>query len=212
MFPQKRQIIGEIDSETYTLGQKIERDADAAMSLVSLSHTPLERRLYAAMLTSRAIAENGETFTARRLMEITGITSLSTIRRGLEGLVSKLSVERAAARTSNGGRDHSVAYSVVAPPDVIARRDEEGIATYGNGVDRAVPNRSLERVVQRVLERNNLSPREEQVALCCAEGLTNAEIGLRLMVSEQTVKFHLRNIYVKFGVRRRAELISRLLM
>lgn len=212
MFPQKRQIVAEIDSETYTLGEKIEHDTDAAMTLVSLSHSPLERRLYSAMLASRASNHNGETFTARRLMEITGMTSLSTIRRGLEGLVSKLSVERAAARTGNGGRDHSVAYRVVSPTDVMARRDVEGISTYGNGVDRAVPSRSLERVVQRVLAKNNLSPREEQVALCCAEGLTNAEIGSRLMVSEQTVKFHLRNIYVKFGVKRRAELISRLLM
>jgi len=48
--------------------------------------------------------------------------------------------------------------------------------------------------------------------LCCAEGLTNAEIGARLLITEQTVKFHLRNIFVKFGVKRRAELISRLLM
>jgi DNA-binding CsgD family transcriptional regulator len=57
-----------------------------------------------------------------------------------------------------------------------------------------------------------LSRREAQVALCCVEGLTNAEIGTRLSVTEQTVKFHLRNIFVKFKVKRRAELISRLLM
>jgi DNA-binding CsgD family transcriptional regulator len=67
-------------------------------------------------------------------------------------------------------------------------------------------------VLQRVVEDKNLSRREAQVALCCAEGLTNAEIGARLLVTEQTVKFHLRNIFVKFGVKRRAELISRLLM
>ncbi len=213
MFPQKRQIGAEIESETYTLGEKIETTAEAATSLVALSHTPIERRLYSAMLSSSDMPANGSaTFTARRLMEMTGITSLSTIRRGLEGLVSKLSVERAAARTSNGGRDHSIAYRVVAPHDVIARRDEEGIHTYRNGIDRKVSTSSLERVIQRVLENNNLSRREAQVALCCAEGLTNAEIGMRLMVTEQTVKFHLRNIYVKFGVRRRAELISRLLM
>jgi len=42
------------------------------------------------------------------------------------------------------------------------------------------------------------------------EGLTNAAIGTRLQVSEQTVKFHLRNIFVKFGVKRRAELVSRM--
>jgi len=64
--------------------------------------------------------------------------------------------------------------------------------------------------VRRVVDGHNLSRREAQVALCCAQGLTNAAIGIRLQVSEQTVKFHLRNIFVKFGVKRRAELISRL--
>jgi DNA-binding CsgD family transcriptional regulator len=62
------------------------------------------------------------------------------------------------------------------------------------------------------MENTSLSRREAQVALCCVEGLTNAEIGLRLLVTEQTVKFHLRNIFVKFGVKRRGELIFRLLM
>ena len=76
----------------------------------------------------------------------------------------------------------------------------------------ALVNRSFERVIQRVVENKNLSRREAQVALCCVEGLTNAEIGLRLLVSEQTVKFHLRHIFIKFGVKRRAELISRLLL
>ncbi|OLE51090.1 MAG: hypothetical protein AUG51_24820 [Acidobacteria bacterium 13_1_20CM_3_53_8] len=65
--------------------------------------------------------------------------------------------------------------------------------------------------MERVVGLNNLSRREAQVALCCAEGLTNAEIGDKLHVTEQTVKFHLRHIFVKFGVKRRAELVSRLL-
>jgi DNA-binding CsgD family transcriptional regulator len=41
--------------------------------------------------------------------------------------------------------------------------------------------------------------------------MTNAEIGLRLKVSEQTIKFHLKNVFSKMGVRRRTELVSRLL-
>jgi DNA-binding CsgD family transcriptional regulator len=44
------------------------------------------------------------------------------------------------------------------------------------------------------------------------EGLSNAEIGKRLQISEQTVKSHLRRVFDKFGVRRRTELVSRLLM
>jgi DNA-binding CsgD family transcriptional regulator len=95
---------------------------------------------------------------------------------------------------------------------VLARREAHGIKSYANGIESSAHSHSFQRVIQRVAENRNLSRREVQVALCCVEGLTNAEIGARLQVSEQTVKFHLRHIFVKFGVKRRAELISRLLL
>ena len=214
MFPQKRQISAEADPKTYPLGEQNERANDGpAKALVTLSHTPVERRLYASMLIANDGDTNGgQRFTVRGLMQLTGIQSLSTVRRGLEGLVTKCSVERETRSTTDGPRDQSVAYRVVPPEEVIARRHEKGfISAYGNGM----PNgsaRSFERVIQRVAEMKNLSRREAEVALCCVEGLTNAEIGERLTVTEQTVKFHLRHIFIKFGVKRRAELISRLLL
>jgi DNA-binding CsgD family transcriptional regulator len=223
MFPQKVKNIAEIDSKTYPLGEKIEHPADeASLALVALSHTPVERRLYAAMLAAinraNELPENHladdrpPVFTVRALMDLTGIVSLSTIRRGLEGLVTKFSIEREVKANGNGTRDHTSAYRVFPPEQVIARREERGMKSYAKGIDSGVGGRAFERVIQRVVENKNLSRREAQVALCCVEGLTNAEIGLRLMVSEQTVKFHLRHIFIKFGVRRRAELISRLLL
>jgi len=223
MFPQKAKTIAEIDSKTYPLGEKIEHAADeASLALVALSHTPVERRLYAAMLAEiSAASERPENllseirppvFTVRTLMDLTGIVSLSTIRRGLEGLVTKFSIEREVKANGNGTREHTSAYRVFPPEQVIARREERGMKSYAKGIDSGVGGRAFERVIQRVVENKNLSRRESQVALCCVEGLTNAEIGLRLMVSEQTVKFHLRHIFIKFGVRRRAELISRLLL
>jgi len=223
MFPQKAKSIAEIDSKTYPLGEKIEHPADeASLALVALSHTPVERRLYAAMLAGANGADDRPendlaedrppVFTVRTLMDLTGIVSLSTIRRGLEGLVSKFSIEREVKANGNGTRDHTSAYRVFPPDQVIARREERGMKSYAKGIESGVGGRAFERVIQRVVENKNLSRREAQVALCCVEGLTNAEIGLRLMVSEQTVKFHLRHIFIKFGVRRRAELISRLLL
>ncbi len=217
MFPQKSQISAKVDPETYPLGEQNERRATdgPARALVALSHSPVERRLYASMLVALDGVSNGgnggQLFTVRSLMELTGIQSLSTVRRGLEGLVSKFSVEREGRAHADGPRDQSVAYRVFPPEQVIARRNENGFVTYGKGITSG-SDRSFERVIQRVAENRNLSRREAQVALCCVEGLTNAEIGLRLMVSEQTVKFHLRHIFVKFGVKRRAELISRLLL
>jgi DNA-binding NarL/FixJ family response regulator len=38
-----------------------------------------------------------------------------------------------------------------------------------------------------------------------ARGLSNREIGEQLWISEQTVKFHLRNIYRKLGFSSRTE-------
>ena len=218
MYPQKAKSIAEVEPKTYPLGEKFEQADGTASALVALSHTPVERRVYSAMLN--ALASNGDpsqpssnSFTVRSLMELTGIISLSTIRRALEGLVTKYSIEREAKGNGNGGRDHSSAYyHVFTPEQVIARREERGMKSYEKTIDRTFANHSFERVIQRVVENRNLSRREAQVALCCVEGLTNAEIGLRLLVSEQTVKFHLRHIFIKFGVKRRAELISRLLL
>ena len=50
-----------------------------------------------------------------------------------------------------------------------------------------------------------LSEREAAVLEAVARGLSNREIGRQLWISEQTVKFHLRNVYRKLGVSSRTE-------
>ena len=50
-----------------------------------------------------------------------------------------------------------------------------------------------------------LSERESAVLAAVARGLSNREIGRQLWISEQTVKFHLRNIYRKLGISSRTE-------
>ena len=70
------------DSKTYPLGENNEY----ATALVALSHRRVEQLLYSAMLSGHKEI----TFTARSLMALTGIRSLSTVRRGLEGLLVKL--------------------------------------------------------------------------------------------------------------------------
>ena len=54
-----------------------------------------------------------------------------------------------------------------------------------------------------------LSSREQQVALHVGMGRTNKEIARSLGMTEHTVKFHLRNIFAKLGVDRRAHVQSR---
>jgi DNA-binding NarL/FixJ family response regulator len=50
-----------------------------------------------------------------------------------------------------------------------------------------------------------LTQRETAILQAVARGLTNQAIGRELWVSEQTVKFHLRNIFRKLEVRSRTE-------
>ncbi|HET9984049.1 MAG TPA: response regulator transcription factor [Longimicrobiales bacterium] len=50
-----------------------------------------------------------------------------------------------------------------------------------------------------------LTDREREVLALAAEGHTNAQIARRLRVSENTVKFHLQNLYLKLGAANRTE-------
>lgn len=54
-------------------------------------------------------------------------------------------------------------------------------------------------------EESMLSTRELEVLRLVAAGSTNSEIARKLWVTEQTVKFHLSNIYRKLGVGNRTE-------
>jgi DNA-binding NarL/FixJ family response regulator len=53
-----------------------------------------------------------------------------------------------------------------------------------------------------------LTLRENEVLTLLTEGLDNRTIAARLFISEATVKFHLRNVMDKYGVHRRAALVS----
>jgi DNA-binding NarL/FixJ family response regulator len=52
---------------------------------------------------------------------------------------------------------------------------------------------------------NALTEREESVLALVAEGKSNAQIAAALSLSENTVKFHLRNLFAKLGVANRTE-------
>jgi DNA-binding CsgD family transcriptional regulator len=212
MHTDKESLSAAVAPATYSFDQNQEQAAsEQALALVALSHTVVEHRLYCAMLAEiSSVGTRVASLTTRHLMSLTGINGYSTVRRGLTGLGNKLSIERQKVAGSNGGHQPHTVYLVFTPEEILARRRAVGLPSYPDGVQSEHGARSLGRAVRSVVDARSLSRREAQVALCCAQGLTNAEIGTRLQVSEQTVKFHLRNIFVKFGVKRRAELVSRM--
>jgi DNA-binding NarL/FixJ family response regulator len=53
----------------------------------------------------------------------------------------------------------------------------------------------------------DLTERELQVALAVARGLSNAEIGAELFLSEATVKTHVTRVLAKLGVRDRVQIV-----
>jgi DNA-binding NarL/FixJ family response regulator len=69
----------------------------------------------------------------------------------------------------------------------------------------AVPAPAPATPVLREPEPCPLTNRELEILKAVAEGHTNARIGRSLWVTEQTVKFHLSNIYRKLGVANRTE-------
>ena len=56
-----------------------------------------------------------------------------------------------------------------------------------------------------------LTGREQEVLQLILSGKTNKAIGAELGISENTVKTHVKNIYSKYNVSSRAEIISTLL-
>ena len=112
------------------------------------------------------------------------------LRRGASGyLLKSLSAAQlvdhlARARTGE----------VVVDPALASR---VALRSVYDGTGEAWPGRQL-----------GLSQRESEVLALLADGLSNRLIASELIVGEETVKTHLRNIYRKLGVTDRAQAIA----
>lgn len=96
------------------------------------------------------------------------------------------------------------------PIEIVERRHHTNFSqSHKNPSNNEPKNFSADaEAIEKLILLHNLSHRQAQVALKCAEGLSNAQISAQLLIRQETVKFHLRNIFIKTGVRRRGELIA----
>jgi DNA-binding NarL/FixJ family response regulator len=95
--------------------------------------------------------------------------------------------------------------------DSGAEEIEQAIAAVVRGeaaIDPAVQHHLVEAVAARPELPHGLTPREAEVLALIAEGLSNAEIAARLVVSEATVKSHVNHLFTKTGVRDRAQAVT----
>jgi LuxR family maltose regulon positive regulatory protein len=75
------------------------------------------------------------------------------------------------------------------------------------GLQRAGQDRLAPTSGARILSA--LSPRETDILTLIAEGLSNKEIARSLYIGPETVKSHLKSVFTKLGVERRAQAVSR---
>ena len=75
------------------------------------------------------------------------------------------------------------------------------------GLQRTGQDRSPSTSGARILSA--LSPRETDILTLIAEGLSNKEVARSLDVGPETVKSHLKSVFSKLGVERRAQAVSR---
>ena len=162
MFPQKSKISAEAVPKNLPF-RRAERTRSGKERARGYGFCGAEPLLRSSSNSAAMLAEmdnENSTLTARRLMTLTEIRSLSTIRRGLEGLMAKLSIERNEKTNGNGGRDSGAAYRVYPPEEVIERRKVRGFS-FANGIEMRQMNHSFS-ASHRVAENRNLSRRRRK--------------------------------------------------
>jgi len=118
------------------------------------------------------------------------------LTRSTESAAAALGPARFAAESEAGrnlGRDAALDLALGLPAAKVGHgHTTGGHATGGQGPAALGP----------------LGPREADVALLVADGLTNKQIGARLFISERTVDSHVRSILNKLGFSSRAQIAA----
>lgn len=141
-----------------------------------------------------------------RLPDMDGITTMRRIRdRHKEVKVlmfSGFDDKRYVIKAFESGADGYVLKSIEAGELVEAVRQ---VASGLNPISPQLTRNIIPIGLRCVRGSDRLTPREREVWKLLSNGASNAEISQKLFVSESTVKFHIRNIFHKLGVKNRVE-------
>lgn len=148
-----------------------------------------------------------------RMNRVNGVEATSLVRAQPEPpLVIALTtwdVDDALVRTLDAGASGFL-LKTAAPAEIVGavRAVVNGDAVLSPRSTRQLLDhlgRSTDAVARREAERGvaSLTDRERDVVVAVGEGLSNAEVGARLYISEATVKVHLASAQAKLGVRNR---------
>jgi DNA-binding NarL/FixJ family response regulator len=139
-----------------------------------------------------------------RMPEMDGLTCLDRIRKlhpevGVVMLSAYDDPETIASALARGAK--SFIGKMIDPRDLASalRLVAQG-AVYS-------PVTASEPDGERAAEKAGLTPGEQRVLEALAQGLSNKEIAQELWLTQQTVKFHLTNIYRRLGVTNRTEAV-----
>ncbi|MEO5574590.1 MAG: response regulator transcription factor [Gaiellaceae bacterium] len=138
-----------------------------------------------------------------RMPELDGLACLERLRKhdpsiAVVILSSYSDQEQIEAARKGGARGYVV--KTVAPVDLATV-----LRSAISGTSFAVWGAEADPGPVSTVGAASLSEREVAVLEAVTRGLSNREIGRQLWISEQTVKFHLRNVYRKLGISSRTE-------
>lgn len=141
-----------------------------------------------------------------RLPDADGITTMKNIRDTHEDtkvlMFSGFDDERYVISAFESGADGYLL------KNVSGGELAEAVRQVADGLNPISPQltRNLIPIGVRMVKGGDcLTPREKETLRLLSNGASNAEISKELFVSESTVKFHIRNIFHKLGVKNRVE-------
>ncbi len=123
------------------------------------------------------------------------------------GLTSFGETERIQAALAAGAKGYLLKNISLDELVIAVRRVGNGRTVFST----AVPHELMQWGSISPSSSSNLTKRELEILGLMAEGMSNPEMSIHLMVSISTVKFHISNILLKLGADNRAEAVAQAL-